>query len=139
MPSAGDEIQSEYFVASDHAADAMRAILAVCDVIRGPLLVRKIRAVPADDQWLSMSHERASVAFHFTWISDVRRVMPAIAAVEAAIAPFAPRPHWGKVFSIDPTVVRSRYRMWNAACEVMMRLDPNGTFRNDFIRQHFMS
>ena len=139
MPSAGDEIQSEYFVASDHAADAMRAILAVRDVIRGPLLVSEIRAVAADDQWLSMSHERASVAFHFTWISDVRLVMPAIAAVEAAIAPFAPRPHWGKVFSIDPTVVRSRYRMWNAACEVMTRLDPNGTFRNDFIRQHFMA
>ena len=65
--------------------------------------------------------------------------MSAIAAVEAAIAPFAPRPHWGKVFSIDPTIVRSRYRMWNAACEAMTRLDPNGTFRNDFIQQHFMS
>ena len=48
----------------------MRAILAVRDVIRGcPLLVSEIRAVAADNQWLSMGHERACVAFHFTWIS----------------------------------------------------------------------
>jgi alditol oxidase len=136
-PSAGDEIQSEIFVGRGSASAAMAALLAIAPVIRGPLLVSEIRAVKADDQWLSMSHERNSVAFHFTWCSDASRVMPAVAAVEAALAPFAPRPHWGKVTSTDPSVVRDRYPRWSDARNLVHRLDPDGVFTNDVTRSLF--
>ena len=36
----------------------------------------------------------------------VRALLP---AVEAVLEPFDPRPHWGKLFTMDPELVRSRY------------------------------
>ena len=39
--------------------------------------------------------------------SDTAAVLPAVAAVEAALRPFAARPHWGKVFGTAPEDVRS--------------------------------
>jgi alditol oxidase len=136
-PSAGDEIQSEFFVDRSLATSAFAALRDIASVMRGPLLVSEIRAVAADDQWLSMSHARDSVAFHFTWCSDTARVMPAVAAIERVLEPFAPRPHWGKVTSIDPSVLRSRYPRWADARALVRRTDPEGVFANDFTRAFF--
>jgi alditol oxidase len=138
-PSAGDEIQSEFFVDRSVATSALAALRAIASLLRGPLMVSEIRAVAADDQWLSMSHARDSVAFHFTWCSDAERVMPAVAAVERALEPFAPRPHWGKVTSIDPSAVRSLYPRWADARDLVRRVDPEGVFANDFTRALFAS
>src|SRR5690606_2060117 len=59
-PSAGAELQSEYFVPRNVAVDAFRAIDAIRDHIAPHLLVSEIRMVAADRLWLSMSHERES-------------------------------------------------------------------------------
>ena len=97
-PSAGDEQQSEYLIAREHGA---AAIAALREVEYGTALqVSEIRTVAADDLWLSPCHDRDTLALHCTWVADDARVQPAVAAVEAALAPFDARPHWGKVFAM---------------------------------------
>ena len=61
---------------------------------------------------MSPSYRRDSVAIHFTWVRDTGAVMPVLAAVEEALASWQPRPHWGKLFSLPPDVVRAAYPRW---------------------------
>ena len=69
------------------------------------LLVSELRTVAADDLWLSPAYGRDSLAVHFTW-----RPGPGGGAARgrrhsrSALAPFAARPHWGKVFGTRPRV-----------------------------------
>jgi xylitol oxidase len=127
-PSAGEEIQSEYFVARSDGAAAVRAMLAVGDRIRDVLLVSEIRAVAADELWLSPQHGRDTIGFHFTWRQDQPRVEHALESIESALAPFAPQPHWGKLFLTPP----SPPRLADFAA-LRSRLDPRDAFRNAWL------
>jgi xylitol oxidase len=124
-PSSGDELQSELFVAR---ADALAAI----DVLRGlaaelapSLQISEIRTIAADSLWMSPHYERDSVAFHFTWRRDVAQATSAIHRVETALSEFAPRPHWGKLFTIA-----ARYPRQHDFVDLLERLDPDHKFRN---------
>lgn len=132
VPSAGDELQSEYFVDRVNGAAALAALADVRDVVSPVLHVSEIRTIAADALWLSEAYGRETLAFHFTWISDAAAVAPAVTAVEAALAPFAPRPHWGKVFTLPPADVRGRYERLPDFAALRARLDPAGMFGNAF-------
>ncbi|MFF3320593.1 FAD-binding protein [Streptomyces sp. NPDC003035] len=136
-PSSGDELQSEYFVAREDAVAAFDALHAVRDRFAPHLQVGEIRSVAADDLWLSPACERASVAFHFTWLPDPAAVLPALRTIEDALAPFAARPHWGKLFTVEPAVLRGLYPCYSRFERLMARCDPSGVFRNDLIAHHF--
>ena len=73
------------------------------------MFVSEIRTIAADDLWLSPAFRRESVAFHFTWRPDWPAVRAILPDIEAALEPFEPRPHWAKLFTMAPDVVRSRY------------------------------
>jgi hypothetical protein len=83
LPSSGDELQSEWFVADRHAADAWAALTRLGDVVAPALQVSEVRAIAPDPFWLSPTRGEPTVAFHFTWVSDWDVVAPAVAAVEA--------------------------------------------------------
>ena len=129
-PSAGDELQSEYFVARADAVDALSAVGTVRDAVAPALQISEIRTVAADDAWLSPAYGRDSVALHFTWVRDEARVHPAIDALEEALAPFGARPHWGKLFHRDPG---GDYPRLADAAALARAVDPAGVFRNAFI------
>jgi xylitol oxidase len=96
-----------------------------------PLLqVSEIRAVAADQLWLSGAHGRDTLAVHFTWHNRPAEVAAAITAVEAVLEPFAARPHWGKVSHTDAARLRDRYPRLADARALFERLDPGGTFSN---------
>ncbi|GAA2720979.1 FAD-binding protein [Cellulomonas aerilata] len=135
-PSSGDEIQSEYFVPAEHAAAAMAALAPIRDRIARVLHVSEIRTVRADDLWLSGSHERDSVALHFTWQKDPTGVGAVLPEVEDLLAPFGPRPHWGKVFTIDPGAVRAQYPRADDFAALAASMDPGGKFRNEFLDRY---
>jgi xylitol oxidase len=97
------------------------------------LQVSEIRTVAADELWLSPAHSRDSVAVHFTWVDDDALVQPTVAAVEAALAPFEPRPHWGKVFRLDPGAVRAQYPRLGDFAALAARHDPERRFGNAFL------
>jgi xylitol oxidase len=89
--------------------------------------------VAADDLWLSMNYRRDSLGLHFTWIADTAAVLPAVAALERVLEPLDARPHWGKVFTMDPATVRSRYERFADFADLAGRYDPKGVFRNDYV------
>jgi xylitol oxidase len=134
-PSAGAEIQSEFFVARSQAAAAIRSTLAVADVIRPVLQVSEIRTIAADELWMSPQYGRDTVSLHFTWNPDPPAVERALIAVEAALAPFAARPHWGKVFLADAARVGPLYERLPDFLRLRRRLDPRGAFRNDWLER----
>ena len=136
-PSAGDELQSEYLVAREVAVPAIEALFALGDQIAPVLQIAEIRTMAADDLWLSMAYGRDTVGFHFTWVQDDAAVAPVVAAIEAALAPFAARPHWGKVFSTPPEVVRGLYPRYDDFVALLKRYDPAGKFRNEFMDRYF--
>ncbi|MET9248450.1 FAD-binding protein [Nonomuraea sp. NPDC003709] len=124
---AGNELQSELILPREHAVKALRELYAIGDRIRPVLQISEVRSIAPDDLWLSPFRGRDSVGIHFTWIRDVAAVLPVLELVEETLAPFAPRPHWGKLFTRRPECpgdFRSLAR----------RLDPEGKFANDFTR-----
>lgn len=136
-PSNGDELQSEYFVAREHGPAAFDALAAIADRIAPVLQVSEIRTVAADDQWLSPAQGRDSVAFHFTWNPDTAGVVPVLAAIEEALAPFGPRPHWGKLFLTGEPELRRAYDRYADFEALTGRLDPRGVFRNELTDRFF--
>lgn len=136
-PSSGDELQSEYFVARTDAVRAFDALDAVRERISPALQIGEIRTVAADALWLSPAYERDCVAFHFTWHSDAVAVAEAVRTVEEALSPFDARPHWGKVFTTAPEVIRESYPRWDDFRRLLGEFDPAGKLRNEFVARHF--
>jgi xylitol oxidase len=136
-PSSGDELQSEYFVARVDAIAAFDALDAMRDRIAPALQISEIRTIAADHLWLSPAFDRDSVAFHFTWHPDPTAVGQAVRAIESALAPFAARPHWGKVFATAPETIRELYPRYGDFEHLLAKADPTGKLRNAFIARYF--
>jgi alditol oxidase len=135
-PSSGEELQSEYLLPRECAAEALAALDAIRDRVAPALQICELRTVAADELWLSPSYRRDTIAVHFTWIADAAEVTPVIAAVEERLAPLAARPHWGKLFGVAPETVRSLYPRWDEFVALAGELDPAGTFRNEFLDRY---
>lgn len=132
-PSAGEELQAEYFVPRRNAVDAILAVERLRDRISPHLLISEIRTIAADDLWMSPCYAESCIAIHFTWKPDwpaVRRVLPLI---EKELAPYKPRPHWGKLFTMAPAELRSRYERLEDFRRLAAEYDPKGKFRNEFL------
>ena len=136
QPSAGDELQSEYLLPAGHAVAALHALSQIGDRLAPVLRICEIRMVAADDLWLSTCYRQDSVAFHFTWIPYTPAVLPVVTLVERQLAPFAPRPHWGKVFTTPPETLRSGYERLPAFVDLARRLDPAAKFRNAYTERY---
>ena len=136
-PSSGEEIQSEFWLPRSHVVEALRAVNAVRDQIAPVLQVSEIRTVAADQLWLSGAYERDSVCVHFTWLREPARVVAAVAVLDEVLAPFAARPHWGKVFTTPPSDVAARYPRYDDFRTLIASYDPAGKFRNDFLDTYF--
>ena len=129
-PSSGEEIQSELHVARADARDAIAAVRALGPQISPVLQVSELRSIPADALWMSPQHDRECIALHFTWTREPDAVRRALARVEAALEPFAPRPHWGKLFLAEAQALAPRYERHADFVELAERLDPRGAFGN---------
>jgi alditol oxidase len=134
QPSFGEEIQSEWFVPADSAEAALRAVTDLAARTGGELasllIVSEIRGISADDLWLSPAQGRETVALHFTWKREPEAVLAMVRRVEDALAPFAARPHWGKVYDRLEPADRPRLADFRALAD---RVDPAGTFRNAMV------
>ena len=139
MPSAGKELQSEYFVPRRHAVEAILAIERLRDMVSPHLLISEIRTIAADDIWMSTAYKQDSLAIHFTWKQDWPAVSKLLPEIERELAPFNPRPHWGKLFSMAPAQLRSRYERLPEFVALAKKLDPQGKFRNDFLERNIFA
>jgi xylitol oxidase len=132
-PSAGKELQAEYFVPVEHAYEAMMAMEKLHEKITPHLFISEIRTIHEDNLWMSPCYKRNCVALHTTWKQEVDIVMNLLPLVEEQLAPFNARPHWAKVFTMSPSVLQSRIEKLSDFKQLVKQYDPNGKFRNDFL------
>jgi xylitol oxidase len=109
MPSSGEELQAEYFVPMSSAMEAIRAVATLREDIKPYILITEIRSIAADKLWMSPCYDQPSIAIHFTLKQDIEGVSSLLPKIEEKLAPFNVRPHWGKLFTILPAVLQSRY------------------------------
>ena len=98
-PSSGAELQTEYLIARHEAGEA-RALDRIRDRFSALVQVGELRTVAADDLWMSTAYGRDTVGIHFTWEPDWEAVRAVLPVIDDVLAPFDPRPHWGKVFTL---------------------------------------
>ena len=130
VPSSGHELQSEYLIDRQDATTALVALFEASPGFAAVCQVSEVRTIAADDAWLSPAHGRPSVAIHFTWQPDRAAVLEALQVVERTIAPFDPRPHWGKLWTMPVERVRASYPRVEAVAAVRDRWDPGRVFSN---------
>ena len=134
-PSHGDEIQSEYFVSRSDAPPALAALREFGADIAAPLIASELRSVAADDRWMSMAYQRDALGIHFTWRNEPEAVAAILPRIEAALAPFNARPHWGKTFAMEAESIRPLYPRVDDFAALVHRMDPAGKFRNDYTQR----
>jgi len=138
-PSAGKELQTEYFVARQHAVEAILAVERLRDQVSPHLMISEIRAIAADNLWLSPCHKQPCVTIHFTWKQDWPAVKMLMPIIEKELAPFKARPHWGKLFTMSSAELHSIYEKLPDFIQLSKKYDPQGKFRNEFLSTHIFS
>src|SRR5712671_6935362 len=108
-PSAGKELQSEYFVPRQHAMEAIVAVERLRDLVSPHLLISEIRTIAGDNLWMSPCYKQACVTIHFTWKQDWPAVSKILPVIEKELTPFKARPHWGKLFTTPRSQLESTY------------------------------
>jgi alditol oxidase len=135
-PSAGKELQSEYFVPRQHAVEAILAVEHLRDQVSPHLLISEIRAVDADELWLSPCYKQPCITIHFTWKQDWAAVRQLLPVIEKELAPFHARPHWGKLFTTPPMYLKSIYTRMPEFIALSRKYDLQGKFRNEFLNKN---
>ncbi len=92
----------------------------------------ELRAAPADDAWLSMAHDRATVylAFHVNAQTDHRSYF---ADMEQVMRAHDGRPHWGKLHTRTAADLAPAYSRWSDFASVRDRVDPARMFTNPYL------
>lgn len=132
-PSAGEELQSEYFVPRHLAPAALAAIFALQEKITPHLLISEIRTVAADNFWLSPCYQQPMVGIHFTWRRDWPAVSQVLPLIEGALGVFNGRFHWGKLSTLPPAQFHPHYPRLADFQQLRRQLDPGGKFNNPFL------
>jgi xylitol oxidase len=132
-PSSGSELQTEYLVPFDRGYDAILAVEKLRDHITPHLFVTELRTIAADHLWMSTAYERPSLALHFTWKPEWPAVRAVLPMIEKQLEPFAPRPHWGKLFTMPPAQLQAHYSRLSDFKALVSKYDPQGKFRNEFL------
>jgi L-gulonolactone oxidase len=121
-------VEMEYAIPRAHGPEAVRAVRAILE--RHPVSFPvEFRLSAGDDALLSPAHGRDSafVAVHafegMPWEAPFREV-------EALMAGWGGRPHWGKRSFLGAGELAARYPRWDAFAAARAELDPEGRFAN---------
>ena len=132
VPSVGSEVQSEHFVPLRHAAAALDALRPLADRIQPHLHVCELRTMAADPFWLSPSQGEDVLCIAFTWQKHPAEVAALLPDLEARLAPFGGRPHWGKMSSLDSGAIAALYPRLDDFRALVRAADPDRTFASAF-------
>ncbi len=136
QPSAGKELQSEYFVPLENGYEAMMAVREMSEQIQPHLFISEIRTIQADELWMSTAYRRDSVSIHTTWKQEIPKVMALLPQMEAKLDKFKPRPHWAKLFTIPYETLNHRYSKIEDFKTLLSKHDPEGKFRNEYLNKN---
>jgi FAD-linked oxidoreductase len=125
--------EMEYALPREHAVEAMRAARQILE--RYPVSFPiELRFSAGDDALLSPAHARdtAYVAVH---VYEGMSFEAPFREVEAVMAEWGGRPHWGKRSFLPAAELAPRYPRWADFAAIRERLDPDGRFVNAWARQ----
>jgi xylitol oxidase len=132
----GDEMQTEYMIGRGNAVEAIRALKdQISEMVRPYIFAAEVRSVAADDLWLSTAYQRDTVCLHYATRADLDMPNQVIPAIERTLAPFEPRPHWGKLFAATAEELAPRYPRMGDFRALADRLDPRRAFRSEFLTE----
>jgi xylitol oxidase len=135
-PSSGEELQSEYILPRQHAVAAIHIVNELSELIVPLLQISEIRTIAADNLWMSPCYQQDCVAIHFTWKKDWENVRQVLPVIEDKLAQFEARPHWGKLFTVSPDNLQSRFKKLPEFRQLLQQYDPHGKFRNGFLDRY---
>jgi L-gulono-1,4-lactone dehydrogenase len=125
--------EMEYAIPRRHTAEAIPRVLEAAERSDPPVgFPIEVRFVAGDDSMLSPAHDRDScyIAVHqyrgMAWESYFR-------SVEAIMDSYGGRPHWGKRHFQTAATLAERYPRWEDFLAARARLDPEGSFRNQYL------
>ena len=128
----GDRLASLQSAAADSpVTQPLQALQRLADRIAPVLMIGEVRTMTGDDHWLSPAHGGDAVGLHFTWHPDQPAVEEVLAELEREL-PASARPHWGKLFVMDPDRIRGLYPRWDDFVALREECDPHGALRNDY-------
>jgi len=128
-PSAGKELQAEYFCGAQETRLMRSLPLKSCTTRFGPhLLITEIRTIAADNFWMSpLPTTRDSVTIHFTLKPDWPAVSKLLPVIEKELAPFHGAPPTGeKLFTMVPAHLDSLYEKTAGVYGVEQEVRPRG-------------
>lgn len=134
--SGENERQSEYFVRREQAAEALTAVSTLGDQMAPFLKITEIRTIAADEHWLSPAYKQDCVGIHFSWMAAPAAINNFLPILEQALAPYQPRPHWGKMFTMSPAEVQGCYEKTADFKALLSEFDPQGKFRNNYLARY---
>lgn len=137
-PSSGQELQSEYFIPRHKAYEAILAVERLRNRITPHLFITEFRTIDADQLWMSPCYQRPALTIHFTWKPEWPAVKQILPAIEEQLAPFEARPHWAKLFTIEPSRLQSLYPKLADYRALVKQYDPQGKFRNAFLNTNVL-
>ena len=124
--------EMEYAVPREALVEAFQRVRALVRDAQIPVMFPvEVRVVAGDDIPLSTAHGRATgyVAVHVYRGSPYDRYFT---GVEAIMADYGGRPHWGKMHFQRAETLAPLYPEWDRFQQMRARLDPGGTFRNSY-------
>jgi L-gulonolactone oxidase len=126
-------VEMEYGIPVEAIPQAVRRLRDLtADLSFPPLFPIEVRVSAPDDIALSTGYGRAN-----GWIAVHQyRGAPYEAyfqGVEAIMADYDGRPHWGKLHYQTAATLRPRYPLWDQFADARAELDPAGTFRNEYL------
>jgi len=125
--------EMEYAIPRRHAIEAIPRVLEAAERADPPVgFPIEVRFVAGDDSMLSPAHEQETcyIAVHqyrgMAWESYFR-------SVESIMDSYGGRPHWGKRHFQTAATLAERYPRFDDFLAARNRLDPEGTFRNQYL------
>ncbi|GAC1651180.1 MAG: FAD-binding protein [Acidobacteriaceae bacterium] len=135
-PSAGKELQAEYFIPRQHAVEAILAVERLRDQITPHLFISEIRSIAADELWMSPCYKPPCVTSHFTLKPEWNAVRELLPIIERELEPFNARPHWGKLFTVSRARLHKIYDRMPEFVRLCQTYDPKRKLQNRFLERN---
>jgi FAD/FMN-containing dehydrogenase len=127
----------EYFVALERGPEALRAMRELMlSWLPDSVYPLEVRTVGPDDAYLSPNYQTATTVISVSGTPGTD-YWGYLRAVDALLAQFDARVHWGKLHFLTPERLHALYPEAQAFIDVRRELDPQGVFLNDHLRPLF--
>lgn len=127
----------EYFVALDRAPEALHAMRELMQrSLPDSVYPLEVRTVGADEAFLSPQFRTPTVVISVSGTPGTD-YWAYLRSVDALLAGFGARVHWGKLHFMTPERLRELYPRADDFVALRRELDPQGMFLNDHLRPLF--